>query len=206
MPLTDTAANLALGAVTPTHVGLTTTVPDGSGATEISGGSYARVAVSLAAASSRTRVTSADMNHNIPAGTDVVGYTFWNALTAGTYLGWTPVGPASPVRGVGTVDATGVSANTVASSGHGLAVDMRVVLFSVGAESLPAGLSGTVVYWVKAVTADTFTLSTTQGGAAVDITGQGELAFQQCSPERFVNAGVLNTPAGSLAFEVPAQR
>lgn len=65
---------------------------------------------------------------------------------------------------------------TIASPGvltkvaHGLSLDQRVSLETTGA--LPTGLAADTIYFVKTIpTADTFTLSATQGGAAINTSG-----------------------------------
>lgn len=59
---------------------------DGSG-TEISGGTYARKAVTWTSASSGTVRPTADLTFNIPAGATVSGWSGFSALTAGTNYG-----------------------------------------------------------------------------------------------------------------------
>lgn len=65
-----------------THVGLV----DGGG-TEISGGSYARKAVTWGAASNGQVRLSADQTFDIPAGATVAGWRGFSALTGGTNYG-----------------------------------------------------------------------------------------------------------------------
>jgi len=202
MPLTDSAVHDELGALSSiTHVSVHTAIPNAAGDAEVSGGSYARLALSQAAAASRAKASSADLNHSIPAGTTCVALGLWTALSGGTFKGWIPVSGTSPLKGVGTVDAADFAADTITAPVHGLAVDNRVVLSAIAGGSLPAGLSATVVYWVKAVTTDTFSLSTTQGGSTVDITGKGALGWYQAAPETFTNAGTLKTASGNLVFD-----
>ncbi len=59
---------------------------DGSG-TELSGGTYARKAVTWTSASSGTVRPTADLTFNIPAGATVSGWCGFSALTAGTDYG-----------------------------------------------------------------------------------------------------------------------
>jgi hypothetical protein len=75
---------------------------------------------------------------------------------------------------------------------------MRVVLTAVLAESLPSGLNATTIYFVVGSTTNTFQLSLTLSGAAVDISGQGELFWQRVVPEAFASAGNHITAAGAL--------
>lgn len=171
-------------------------IPDDNGSDELSGGSYARVAVSWNAASSGIADNDAELTHEIPAGATAIAYGFWSLVSGGTYSGHGLVG--SSLSGFGAVDSGGVTANTVQSAGHGLSNGDRVAVYNVLAESLPAGLSEQTLYWVVGVTTDTFQLSTSEGGSAVDITGQGELWWQNAVPETFGSAGQLVTAAGDL--------
>jgi hypothetical protein len=75
---------------------------------------------------------------------------------------------------------------------------MRVVLTAVLSESLPAGLAATTIYYVVGSTTNTFQVSLTSGGAAVDITGQGELFWQRVVPQAFASAGNHITATGAL--------
>jgi hypothetical protein len=77
---------------------------------------------------------------------------------------------------------------------------MRVALTAVLAESLPTGLNATTIYYIVGVTTNTFQLSLTSGGAAVDITAQGELFWQRVTPELFSAAGNLVTSIGALVL------
>lgn len=70
------------GAALITHIGLV----DETG-TELTGGSYARKAVSWGAASSGTVRPSADLVFDVPAGSTVGGWRGFTASTAGTNHG-----------------------------------------------------------------------------------------------------------------------
>lgn len=81
MPLTTSGLNDAAdGAVSAiTHIGLT----DGSG-TELTGGDYARLAVTWESAASGTVRPSADLTFDVPASATVGGWKGFTASTAGT--------------------------------------------------------------------------------------------------------------------------
>lgn len=63
------------------------------------------------------------------------------------------------------------SADTITSAGHGLAVGDQVYIPAITAGA--AGLTALSTYFVVAVTTDTFQVSATAGGAAIDITSDG---------------------------------
>ena len=88
-----------------THGALTTTAPSASASgTEVSGGSYARIPTSWGAASNGA-ITSGALNFSVPAGTTVVGFALFNALTAGTYLGGADI-PSQNFASAGTYAIT----------------------------------------------------------------------------------------------------
>lgn len=63
---------------------LATTVPGATAGTEVSGGTYAREALTWSAPT--TGVITATATFNVPAGTTVAGSMIYSALTGGTYL------------------------------------------------------------------------------------------------------------------------
>lgn len=56
----------------------------------------------------------------------------------------------------------------------GVAVDDRIAFFNADPAGLPTGIAEGTVYWVKTVSGNDITVSTTQGGATVDITAAGD--------------------------------
>src|SRR3982751_6532819 len=90
----DEAGGAGVGA---THGSLHTAYST-SGANEVTGGSpaYARKAATWAAASGRTKVTSASMVFDVASGVTVGWIGFWDAVTAGNFLGMVPNGGATP--------------------------------------------------------------------------------------------------------------
>ena len=80
MGLTTAAKNTMLDALTITHVSLHTTDPGATGTNEVTGGSYARKAITMNAASNGTRTASNQPVFDVPAGT--IAYVgFWNNPT-----------------------------------------------------------------------------------------------------------------------------
>lgn len=191
MPMTQAGRNLILDSgLTSTHVGAYTDL----GTTEVVGGAYARQAVTWTAAASSIRDNNAQLSIPIPAGTTVVVGSIHSASTAGTLHGWFQIG--STLRGAATV----TTGDTFTSVAHGLATDDRVFFATVAGDALPAGLSATTLYFVRAtgLTADAFTVATTSGGAAVDVTAAGECAWFKTVPNTFASAGNLIIATGAL--------
>lgn len=218
MPFNDLAKNAFLdgtAAAGITHIGVNTlvTAPPSDGtpgtgstaaATEATGGSpsYARQAVTWSAASGGTKTNSGSLALDVPAGTYAF-LTFWSASSGNTgtqYRGYAPINGS--VKGFGECDGTDVTNDTITSSGHGLSNGDRVMVFNVFAESLPTGLVEGAVYFVVSAATDTFKVSSTSGGSAIDITGQGECYFQKVIPEVFASQGQITVAASALTLDL----
>lgn len=212
MPFNDASKNVMLDALDEsntqiTYVGVHTLTDPGTGTTansgEATGGSpaYARQAVTWGAAASGQKTNTGTLTFDVPAGTYAF-LTFWNASSGNTtnYRGYAPIN--GTIKGFGEVDSTDVTNDTITSSGHGLANGDRVMLFNVFAESLPTGVSEGTVYFVVGAATDTFQVSTTSGGTAVNLTGQGELYFQKVLPETFASQGQITVAASALTLDL----
>lgn len=198
MPLTTAGKTNLISVTSFTHAGAYTDL----GTTEASGGSYARQAITWAAASAGTRANSAQISIPINAGTTVQAVGVWDASTVGNSQGYWQIG--STVTGAGTATA---STDVIASFAHGLTTDDRVFFTAPAGSSLPAGLTAATLYFVRAtgLTADAFTVATTSGGAAVNITADGEVAFFKTVPQTFAISGNLILPATTgLVIDVNA--
>ena len=215
MPFNDLAKNVMLDALDEsvtqvTHVGVHTLVDPGTGANanagEATGGSpaYARLAVAWGAAAAGQKSNTGALTFDVPSGTYGF-FTLWNALTGNTnnYRGYIPFGGASALKGFFSTDTT-LANDQLLSVAHGLADNDRVIVYNVFAESLPTGLTEGTVYYVVASAANTFKLSTTQGGAAVDITalGGGEGYWQRVVPEVFGAQRQITVAVGALVLDL----
>jgi hypothetical protein len=69
---------------------------------------------------------------------------------------------------------TGALDDNITIPGHTLIVDDRVAFYAVFGSSLPTGITEGTIYWVKTSATNIITISTTQGGATLDITGVGD--------------------------------
>lgn len=225
MPYNAVAQNEALKSGTGggiagiiTHVGINTlttapptdTTPGtatNAAATEATGGSpaYARLAVTWGTPASGVVSNSGALTFDVPAGTYGF-FTLWNASSGNTnnFRGYLRFAGPTPKVGFGTVDSADVTANTITSNGHGLANADRVILFNVVGETIPAGITEGGAYFVVGSATDTFQISLTSGGAAVDLTGQGEVYFEKVLPEVFAAQGQITAAIGALVLDASA--
>jgi hypothetical protein len=215
MPYNDLGKNSALtgglgNAIT--HIGLLQDGDPGTGTnftgTEATGGSpaYARVAVTWGTAATGQRSNSGALLIDVAPGT-YSDFLFCNASTGNTanYLGYAPINGS--VKGYGVVpDAAAVTANLIYSSAHGLSSGHQLRVYNVFAESLPTGLTEGTRYFVIAtgLTTDAFSVSTTLGGSAVDITAVGDLFFQRVIPETFAAQGQVSLAIAALVLDATA--
>lgn len=172
-----------------------------TGANELTGGSpaYARKGLTWGAAAAGAKALAATLpTWDVPAASTVAWVGLWDAVTVGTFLGMMPAGASLPTNM--SVDAGDVTANTIQSEAHGLTTNDRVVFWPGSGSGLPAGLSVGTLYHVIAagLTVDVFSVSTTSGGSAVDITDEGGGLAQKCVPEVFAGQGTYALSSGSV--------
>jgi hypothetical protein len=198
MPFTTTGKNKMLdtGKTSITHIGAFSDL----GVTEVVGAT--RQAITWTAAAAGLTDNNAQLSIPMGAGLTAVTLGFFDAVSAGNILGYWPIGSAGQVvRGVGTADS---ATDLVRSVAHGVTTDDRVFFWPGGDAALPAGLSAGTLYFVKAagLTADLFAVALTSGGAAVDITASGELAFAKTVPNLWASAGNLVVATGALDLDL----
>ena len=166
---------------------------DSAAGTEVTGGSYARQTLTLAAASTTggatSKATSTLTSFTSMPATDVQGWAVYDS--AGTGRKW--YGLWSPKTG--TASATG---DTVTSTAHGYTNGQKIV-FQSG--YTPAGLAANTTYFVVNATTDTFQVAATSGGTAIDITA--DLSGVQFGVVKTANAtDTFNVAAGALTFSL----
>lgn len=108
-----TEENQALATTNWAFVSLHTADPGTTGASEVAGGSYARVAVSWNAASGGSVTNSGALTLNLPASTTAAYFGIWSAVSAGTYYIGGALSPSV---------TTGTSAGTVTIASSALTV------------------------------------------------------------------------------------
>lgn len=87
MPFTSTADTTAITAVknAATFISLHTGDPSTSGANEVTGGTYARVAVTWGTVTAGSVTATGSAVINVPAGTTITYWGLWTASTSGTF-------------------------------------------------------------------------------------------------------------------------
>ena len=135
---------------------------------------------------------------NTGANQDVIGWGLYTASTAGVLRGIGFLDADSPI--LGTADA----ADLVTAYGHGLQTDQRVFVLACPGAVIPTGLSENTAYFVLAtgLTADAFKLSTTSGGAAVDITAGGAALFIPYKTTTIATNATPEFASGSLIMQL----
>lgn len=88
MPFSSAARNTMLSSISAAYVSLHTANPGDTGASEVSGGTYARVAVTWGSPSGGSRSATNQPAINVPAGTTITHVGYWTAATGGTWLGY----------------------------------------------------------------------------------------------------------------------
>jgi hypothetical protein len=211
--LSDAAENTVLDAIfngtgttysgLPTadvFIGLHSGDPGDTGATnELTGGGYVRQQVAFGAAASGTLSNTGAITWSVPAG-NVVAWSAWSASSGGTCYatGW--FNTATPAVGLGLCRSADLTNNDIQSVAHGLAADDRIVFETIEQLTTPTGISLTTIYFVIAtgITTDSFRVSTSSGGAALDITAAGSTLFRRVLVTNFGGAGSFQVAAGDL--------
>jgi hypothetical protein len=198
MPFPDLQINSALTALAADcdwgsiHTAYSTT-----GASEVSGGSYARLDLtsSFAAAASAAIASNADKTWTIPSGGVSCKFLgFWSAITTGTFRGMIPLGS--------TVSNLAVAFNTddyFYSDGHGFVDTDTVVVMPTVGTTAPGGITIGTIYFVVSSATDRFKLSATSGGAAITITTAANVIVNNIAAVDLTAAGgTLKVTSGNL--------
>lgn len=111
--LSTTGANQALSTTGWSYVSLHTADPGTTGASEVTGGTYARVTVTWGAPSAGAVSNTNALSINLPASTTASYFGVWSALTTGTYYIGGALSPAV---------STGTSAGVVTIAAGSLSV------------------------------------------------------------------------------------
>lgn len=155
--ISATAKNLLLAGMVPDTVSLHTAFPGTTGASECSGGGYARKSIAFGAPSGGVALQTGSSVFTVAQTVRWVGY--WQGST---WLFACPAGGATPKNF--TIDPPN---DTVNSPLHGWSAGQQIVMFN---GTVPGGTTEGQVLYVRDVTANTFKVAATLGGAAIDMT------------------------------------
>jgi hypothetical protein len=204
----NTMDGVTLTAWTP-YVGLLTAISDfrAGTVTEASYTGYGtRPSCSFGAAANtsptggRQKANDAAVTFPVNSGSnqDVIGFGIYTASTAGTLkaIGFLDADP--PI--VGTCD----TADLITAYSHGLATDQRVFVLAAPGAVIPTGLSENTAYYVLAsgLTTDAFKLSTTSGGAAVNVTAGGAALFMPYTAVTVAAGATPEFATGALVVQL----
>lgn len=164
--------------------------PGDTGASEIAGGTppYARKPITWNVASGGAKANASNPSFDVPAATTIAWLGLWSLITAGTFYGAFPLGSgaAQPVESDAPTD-------TLTAENHGLVNGTRVVILHTGAFAIPGGLTEGSIYFVISASTDTFQLSLTSGGSAINITTDSVALVSSIIPETFGAQGTFTT-------------
>lgn len=88
--------------------------------------------------------------------------------------------------------------DTITIPGHTLIVDNLAAFYAAYGSSLPTGITEGVQYFVKTVTGDDITISTTQGGATLNITAVGDGVVYKAASLAVSNGITPEFPPGAI--------
>jgi hypothetical protein len=165
-----------------------------SGANELAGGSYARVAVTWGTpASNAVSLAGTPYTINVPASTTVAFVGYWTASSGGTFEGMSALGGAT-AYGFSAPSST----STLLAPGTSYSANQTVVVFAPAGTTLPTGLTAGTIYWTKSVSGDSFQLSATNGGSAISLSADGSGIIQAITTEAFSGAGTYQVTAATF--------
>lgn len=165
---------------------LHTADPGASGSSEVTGGSYARQAITFNAAGSGQVAVAANVAFTGMPAADVLYIGYW--ADDGRFIGSGPNGALKNATATASDD-------TFTSSNHGLSDGMTVALLAPLGGSLPTGVSADTVYYVRDATTHTFKLAATSGGSAINLTTDGGARARQV--QRVTTGNTFTILAGS---------
>lgn len=185
-----------------------TPVQAGTGGTEVSGGAYARISITCntsnwAAFATSLTTSGAPFNYSVATANwgRVYSICLMDASSAGNVTEIIPLVTGS-YKNFDAI-ALDVTNNTISCYSHGFVAGDAVRFFPVGG-TLPAPLAVDTQYFVisAGLVTDAFSVSTTAGGSAVDITGTGAGEVAKDASFSVVTNSQLTFATGSISVGV----
>lgn len=200
--LNEALGGTAYTAPATTFVALYSASPtDASAGTELTGGAYARVSVT----NNTTNWPAGNPKSNGTAITYPTASADWSrayswqildSSSGGVRMYWGPL--ASNIKTAVVNDTT---ADTFFLPSHGWANDTVLRVFTHPSNALPSPLAEDTRYFVVSSTTDTFKLSATSGGAAVNLTALGFVEVGEDKSIVVSSGGQASFSAGQLVVE-----
>ena len=181
------------------YLGLLTNVES---ATEVTGSGYARLAIGTshfgnAAASGSITNTVVPIfpvaSSNYSA--DVIGFGVWNASTAGTLLR-----KAYLTSGSYRTFTMVASTDIATAPGQSFVNTDKVIVLTQSGTAIPTGLTQGTIYFIISVSGNTFQLSLTSGGAAINTTADGGGKIVKVVPQTILTGQTPSFGVGTLVF------
>lgn len=133
---------------------------------------------------------------NTGSNEDQIAWGMWSAATGGTLYWIGFLSADAPIFG------TGATGDTITAYAHGLNNNQRVFVLAAPGATIPTGLSENTAYHVVNAATDTFQLSASQGGAAVDITAGGAALFMSYQAVTVATNATPEFAASSLVLQL----
>lgn len=163
---------------------------------------YARVAVARSGAGFTVTGNSVSPAANVDFGACTgapATYMYWAIGTAASGAGKILY---KGVIGTNLGGFTALASDTITIPGlTGVAVDDRIAFFAAPGDTLPAGITEGTAYFVKTVSGNDITVSTTQGGATLDITAAGKGRAMKVTPKVMTVGDIPRIPTTSTVVE-----
>lgn len=163
---------------------------------------YARVAVARSGAGFTVTGNSVSPAANVDFGACTAApatYAYWAIGTAASGAGKILY---KGVIGANLGGFTALATDTITIPGlTGVAVNDNIAFFAAPGDTLPTGVSEGTVYFVKTVSGNDITISTTSGGATVDITAAGKGRAMKVTPKVMTIGDIPRIPTTSTVVE-----
>lgn len=163
---------------------------------------YARVAVARSGAGFIVTGNSVSPAANVDFGACTAApatYAYWAIGTAASGAGKILY---KGVIGSNLGSFTALATDTITIPGlTGVAVNDNIAFFAGQADTLPTGVTEGTVYFVKTVSGNDITISTTSGGATVDITAAGKGRATKVTPKVMTVGDIPRIPTTSTIVE-----
>lgn len=163
---------------------------------------YARVGVARSGAGFTVTGNSVSPAVNVDFGACTAlpaTYAFWGIGTSASGAGKLLY---RGVIGANLGSFTALATDTITIPGlTGVAVNDNIAFFATPGDTLPAGVTEGTVYFVRTVSGNDITISTTSGGATVDITAAGKGRAMRVTPKVMTIGDIPRIPTTSTVVE-----